>query len=195
MAMAIAVRWSIDLDCSKPDTYFVRVCSVFNQKKMTTDASTATTTKALEWEDIANGEFWGRQLQELLDTAYNVALKAIYALFILLVGWILIKIVIWAIGKLFNRLKMDVAVKSFLLSLIKFFLWMILWLQIFKIAEIPNTSFTAVSAPLPITSDRADHRRSSPITPIMRNRFSFFFFFSTTNKRSCPPLPLRSAWR
>lgn len=114
---------------------------------MTTDAST-TTTKALEWEDIANGEFWGRQLQELLDTAYNVALKAIYALFILLVGWILIKIVVWLIGKLFNRIKMDVAVKAFLLSLIKFFLWMILWLQIFKIAEIPNTSFTAVMSAL-----------------------------------------------
>jgi hypothetical protein len=122
---------------------------------MTTDASTATTTKALEWEDIANGEFWGRQLQELLDTAYKVALKAIYALFILLVGWIIIKIVVWLIGKLFNRIKMDVAVKAFLLSLIKFFLWMILWLQIFKIAEIPNTSFTAVSSP----------SRSHPITP------------------------------
>ena len=111
-------------------------------------ASTGTTALKLEWSDIADGNFWAGQVRGLLDTAYVVALKVIYALVILIIGWLVIKLVCWLIGKAFKRMQMNVAVNSFLTSLIKFFLWMVLFLQIFKILEIPNTSFTAVMSAL-----------------------------------------------
>lgn len=116
----------------------------------TTTAAAATTTTAIniEWADIVDGGFWAQQARGLLATAHVVALKIIYAIVVLIVGWLIIKLLCWLIGKAFSRIKMNVAVNSFLTSLIKFFLWMVLFLQIFKILEIPNTSFTAVMSAL-----------------------------------------------
>jgi small conductance mechanosensitive channel len=117
---------------------------------MSTDAATETTTQAgpKEWGDIIDDDFWAKQLEELLATAHVVALKVIYAIVVLLVGWIVIKIVMWILGKLFVRLKFEPVVKSFVLAIINFFLWLVLWLQIFKILSIPNSSLTAVMAAL-----------------------------------------------
>lgn len=117
---------------------------------MSTAEATETTTQAgpNEWGDIIDDEFWATQLEELLATAHVVALKAIYAIVVLLVGWIVIKIVMWLLGKLFARLKFEPVVKSFVLAIINFFLWLVLWLQIFKILSIPNSSLTAVMAAL-----------------------------------------------
>jgi small conductance mechanosensitive channel len=115
------------------------------------DATTAeTTTQAgpKDYNDLIDDEFWAKQLEELLATAHVVALKIIYAIVVLIIGWIVIKIVMWILGKVFNRLKTDPHVKQFALSIIRFFFWLLLWLQIFKILSIPNTSLTAVMAAL-----------------------------------------------
>ena len=40
-------------------------------------------------------EFWQEQLQWLLQIAVNAGLALVFALIILLIGWIIIKIIIW----------------------------------------------------------------------------------------------------
>lgn len=110
--------------------------------------TTMTNVGPKDYNDLIDDEFWAKQLEELLATAHVVALKIIYALVVLLIGWIVIKIVMWILGKVFNRLKTDPHVKQFALSIIRFFFWLLLWLQIFKILSIPNTSLTAVMAAL-----------------------------------------------
>jgi small conductance mechanosensitive channel len=117
---------------------------------MDTTAAETTTTKAgpKEYNDLIDDEFWAKQLEELLATAHVVALKIIYALVVLIIGWIVIKIVMWILGKVFKRVGTDPHVTQFALSIIRFFFWLLLWLQIFKILSIPNTSLTAVMAAL-----------------------------------------------
>merc|ERR1711981_1095893 len=91
-----------------------------------TKISAAMTTAPAEMEidDVASslftGKFWETQAQWLLTIAMNAGLALVFALVILLVGWIIIKIIIWLLRKAFVRAKMDEPVRNFILGVINF---------------------------------------------------------------------------
>ena len=65
-----------------------------NLSAMSTEAA-----PGMEVEDSVSNlftpEFWQEQLQWLLQIAVNAGLALVFALIILLIGWIIIKIIIW----------------------------------------------------------------------------------------------------
>merc|ERR1711981_87338 len=119
-----------------------------------TKISAAMTTAPAEMEidDVASslftGKFWETQAQWLLTIAMNAGLALVFALVILLVGWIIIKIIIWLLRKAFVRAKMDEPVRNFILGVIKFFLWLILIMFILDAINIELVSMAALIAAL-----------------------------------------------
>jgi len=109
-----------------------------------------TTSPAPSGAFWATEEFWVDQYEYLSVTAVNVVQRLIFALILGLVGWIIIKIVLWVIGKVMNRSgsRIDHAVRTFILSVIKAFLYLILVMMVMGVLGIEMVSAGALIAAL-----------------------------------------------
>lgn len=77
-------------------------------------------------QDLFSVTFWQGVFTKLLDAAKDIALRLLFALIILFIGWIIIKIIMWLVRKALTARKMDETLQGFLLSVIKGILWLLL---------------------------------------------------------------------
>ncbi len=83
-------------------------------------------------------------LDKLTDLAVTYVPKLVLAIVVLLVGSFIIKRVVKLSAKIFEKRKFDKALKSFLLSMIKVALWVLLVITVAGMVGIETTSFVAV---------------------------------------------------
>lgn len=83
-------------------------------------------------------------ISKLVGYATEYGLKLIYAIIILIIGWWLVKMVMKAVKKAFEKKKLDESLKGFLLSLISIALKVILFITVAGMLGIEMTSFLAL---------------------------------------------------
>ncbi len=81
---------------------------------------------------------------KITDLAIEYAPKLLLAIITLLIGAFLIKRIVKLSSKIFDKRKFDKALKSFLLSMIKVLLWVMLVITVAGMVGVETTSFIAV---------------------------------------------------
>ena len=91
-------------------------------------------------ENVFNGVF----LEKLFELISGFGLKLLVALAILFFGKIFIKYIKWLVQKVFKKKQVDVAISSFVISLINITLWVLVLIGALSHLGIQTTSFIAV---------------------------------------------------
>ena len=84
----------------------------------------------MEAEAIMDAEKIKDLLGSLMKYATEYGLKLIYAVIVLLIGWWLIKFVMKAVKKAFERRNLDLSLRGFLISLISITLKVVLFITV-----------------------------------------------------------------
>lgn len=105
-----------------------------------------STTAAMENINPFAASFWQGVVANLLETAKQIGLRLVFALIILLIGWIIIKIIMWLVGKALTVRKFDETLKGFLLSCLKGVLWLLLITAIIDAIDLQLLSLGALIA-------------------------------------------------
>ena len=93
--------------------------------------------------DTATISAWG---SKLIDICANVGVKIVLALLIFIIGRIVIKKLLSAVGKMKSMEKIDPAVRSFLMNFFKIALYVILVISIIGVLGVPMASVITVLA-------------------------------------------------
>lgn len=91
-----------------------------------------------------NAEGVRELLTMLMKYATEYGLKLIYAIIILVIGWWMIKLVMKAVHKGFDRRKLDPSLRGFLITLINIGLKVVLFITVAGMLGIEMTSFLAI---------------------------------------------------
>ena len=87
-------------------------------------------------------------LANVLETLQEAVLLIIKALFVLIVGYIIMKIILWIIRKVVAKKKFDPAVENFIMSTIGTIFKVILFTTVFGVLKIELLSLAAIIAAL-----------------------------------------------
>ncbi|MFB6342834.1 mechanosensitive ion channel family protein [Saccharicrinis sp. FJH2] len=98
----------------------------------------------MQSEAIMDAEKIKDLLASLIKYATEYGLKLIYAVIVLIIGWWLIKFVMKAVKKGFERRNLDLSLRGFLTSLISITLKVVLFITVAGMLGIEMTSFLAV---------------------------------------------------
>merc|ERR1711991_1175952 len=88
--------------------------------------------------------FSEKLIGELGAKALDFGLRLVFALVVIFIGLIIIKIICWVVGKILQRKKMDATIRGFLLSLLKGILKIVLLTIVMDILGMEVVSFVAL---------------------------------------------------
>merc|ERR1711907_270759 len=93
---------------------------------------------------LGTEEWWKDLAVTVFGNLGDALLLLVWALFLVLIAWIIIKIICWLIKRAIRRTKVDEVVTDFVVGTIKFFLWMIALIQIMTTLNITLLSATTL---------------------------------------------------
>eukprot|EP01108_Squamamoeba_japonica_P007739 TRINITY_DN663_c0_g1_i1.p1 TRINITY_DN663_c0_g1~~TRINITY_DN663_c0_g1_i1.p1 ORF type:complete len:385 (-),score=195.55 TRINITY_DN663_c0_g1_i1:92-1180(-) len=99
-------------------------------------------------DSILDAEERAKVLANVLETLQEAVLLIIKALFVLIVGYIIMKIILWIIRKVVAKKKFDPAVENFIMSTIGTLFKVILFTTVFGVLKIELLSLAAIIAAL-----------------------------------------------